>query len=85
MRYGGHSVERLETIFNGPNLSDAIHRMENRRTHIQALQKTLQTSLSMIRDETFDDEITQRYLHEADVLNEKLDIFVNDLKKCERR
>lgn len=85
MRYGGHSTERLETIFNGPNLSDAIHRMENRRTHIQALQTTLKMSLSMIRERELYSDNNEHYLTEADRLNDKLEIFVTRLRTCERR
>lgn len=85
MRYGGNSTERFETIFNGPNLSDIIHRIENRRTHIQALQITLKSSLLNIRDPEFLFDQTKTYLTEADYLNEKLETFIQQLKSCERK
>ena len=84
MRYGRHSTERLETVFNGTNLSDAIRRMENHRTHIQALQTTLRTSLSMINGRDFHSNNADEYLMEADRLNEKLESFVNRLRTLER-
>jgi len=84
MRYGGQSVEQLETVFSRPKLSDCIRRIENRRTHIETLQKTLRTSLSLISNVDFNDEDAQDYLCEADVLTKKLTCFINDLRKCER-
>ncbi len=84
MRYGGHSIERLETVFNGPNLSDAIYRMENRRTHIQTLQATLKKSLSTVADRDLYSTHSEQYLAEADRLNEKLETFVQRLRACER-
>ncbi len=85
MRYGGNSIERLETVFSGPNLSDAIHRIENRRTHIQALQTTLKISLSTIKDRDFYSNNSKNYLDEADRLNEKLKTFIKGLRTCERK
>lgn len=84
IRYGRHSTERLETIYNGTNLSDVIRRMENHRTHILALQITLRRSLFLIneRDSYFGN--AKEYLNEADRLNEKLESFVKRLKTCER-
>lgn len=85
MRYGGNSTERLETIFSGPNLSNIIHRIENRRTHIQALQTTLKNSLLNIQDREFYVDHSKDYLIEADRLVEKLETFIKQLKICERK
>ncbi|UJR36159.1 hypothetical protein I4U23_028893 [Adineta vaga] len=84
MRYGAQSTERLETIFNGPNLSDAIRRIESRRTHIQALQMTLKQSLITLGDK---DTLLNNNPHliEAEQLNEKLDSFMKQLRSCERK
>ena len=85
MRYGGHSIERFETIFTGPNLSDVIHRIKNRQTHIQTLQMSLKKLLSTIEDQELYSEKSKNYLIEVDRLNEKLENFVERLKICERK
>ncbi|CAF2554690.1 unnamed protein product [Rotaria sp. Silwood2] len=84
MRYGAHSTERIETIFNGPNLSDAIHRIENRRIHIQTLQATLKMRLSTVTDIDSYSDNTNRYLMVADQLSNKLETFIIRLRMCER-
>ena len=84
MRYGRHSTERVETIYNGTNLSDVIRRIENHRIHILALQITLRTSLSLINERGSYSGSAKEYLAEADRLNEKLESFVKRLKVCER-
>ncbi|CAM2722796.1 unnamed protein product [Rotaria socialis] len=83
-RYGAHSTERIETIFNGPNISDAIHRIENRRTHIKMLQATLQKRLSTIVDQDSYSDETKSYLRTADHLIDKLESFITQLRACER-
>ncbi|CAF1449025.1 unnamed protein product [Adineta ricciae] len=83
MRYGAQSTERLETIFNGPNLSDAIRRIESRRTHIQALQNTLKQNMTILGDNEQSSD-AKAYLMEAEQLSEKLTSFVKQLRLCER-
>ncbi|CAF1100104.1 unnamed protein product [Rotaria sordida] len=84
MRYGAHSTERMETIFNGPNLSDAIHRIENRRTHIQTLQTTLKMRLSTVTDTNYYSDKSKYYLIAAEQLSGKLETFIRRLRTCER-
>ncbi|CAF0818086.1 unnamed protein product [Rotaria sp. Silwood1] len=84
IRYGAHSTERIETIFNAPNLSDAIHRIENRRTHIQTLQTTLKMRLSTLTETDSHSDKSTYYLIAADQLSGKLETFITRLRICER-
>ncbi|CAF1403400.1 unnamed protein product [Rotaria magnacalcarata] len=83
-RYSAHSTECIETIFNGPNLSGVIHRIENRRTHIKVLQTTLKRRLSTIADQDSYSNETKSYLGTADHLIDKLESFITQLRTCER-